>query len=118
MTHFLNDVLRQPSTLASTIEFLGGAGRNALDDAAAALRNASHIYLTGIGSSYHAAVAAAVTFHRGARPVYLQDAAELSHFSSLPHGSVIVVLSRSGESAEILRLLANARESNAIVRGP
>lgn len=117
MTRFLNDILRQPSTLASTIEFLGGAGRRPLDDAAASLREASHIYLTGIGSSYHAALAAAAAFHRGARPVYLQDAAELSHFSVLPPGSVLVILSRSGESAEILELLANAHESNAIVLG-
>ena len=117
MTRFLNDVLRQPTALASTIEFLAGAGRNTLDDAASALRQASHIYLTGIGSSYHAAIAAAATFYRAARPVYLQDAAELSHFSSLPRGSVVIILSRSGESAEILKLLANARESNAIVVG-
>lgn len=117
MTRFLNDILRQPSTLAATIEFLGGAGRRRLEDATAALRQASQIYLTGIGSSYHAALAAAATFHRGARPVYLQDAAELSHFSLIPRGSVIVILSRSGESAEILKLLANARESNAIVLG-
>lgn len=117
MTRFLNDILRQPRTLSSTLEFLGGAGRRPLDDAAATLRKASHIYLSGIGSSYHAAVAAAATFHRGARPVYLQDAAELAHFSVLPPGSVLVILSRSGESAEILNLLANARESKAIVLG-
>ncbi len=117
MTRFLNDILRQPSALTSTIEFLGGAGRHPLDDAAAVLRRASHIYLSGIGSSYHAAVAAAATFHRGGRPVYLQDAAELSHFSALPPGSVLVILSRSGESAEILKLLANARESKATVVG-
>jgi glutamine---fructose-6-phosphate transaminase (isomerizing) len=117
MTRFLNDILRQPSALSSTVEFLRGAGRRPLDDAAAALKKASHIYLTGIGSSYHAAVAAAAAFHRAARPVYLQDAAELSHFSVLPPGSALVILSRSGESAEILKLLANARESNAIVVG-
>jgi glutamine---fructose-6-phosphate transaminase (isomerizing) len=117
MTRFLNDILRQPSALASTIEFLGGAGRQTLDDAAAVLRQASHIYLTGIGSSYHAAVAAAATFNRGARPVYLQDAAELAHFAALPTGSVLVILSRSGESAEILKLLAAARENKAIVVG-
>jgi glutamine---fructose-6-phosphate transaminase (isomerizing) len=117
MTRFLDDILRQPSSLAATIEFVGGAGRQPLDDAISALRRASHIYLTGIGSSYHAAVAAAVTFHRGARPVYLLDAAELCHFSSLPPGSVLVILSRSGESAEILKLLARARESNAMVVG-
>ena len=117
MTRFLNDILRQPSALVSTLEFLGGAGRHSLDDGAAALRQASHIYLTGMGSSYCAALAAAATFHRRARPVYLQDAAELCHFSALPPGSVLVIVSRSGESAEILKLLASARESDAIVLG-
>lgn len=117
MTHFLNDILRQPSALVSTIEFLNGAGRQSLDEAAAELRQASHIYLTGIGSSYNAAVAAAASFHRGGHPVYLQDAAELCHFSEVPSGSVLVILSRSGESAEILKLLDRARESNAIVLG-
>lgn len=117
MTRFLNDILRQPGALASTVEFLSGAGRQSLDDAAAALRQAAYIYLTGIGSSYNAAVAAAAFFHRGGRPVYLLDAAELCHFSTLPRGSVLVILSRSGESAEILKLLARARESDAIVLG-
>jgi glutamine---fructose-6-phosphate transaminase (isomerizing) len=117
MTRLLIDILRQPSALASTIEFLEGAGRASLDDAAAVLRQASHIYLTGIGSSYHAAMAAATCFHRAAHPVFLQDAAELCHFSALPAGSVLVILSRSGESAEILKLLASARKSRAIVVG-
>ena len=117
MTRFLNDILRQPTGLSSTVEFLGGAGRRPFDDAVAALGKAAHIYLTGIGSSYHAAIAAAATFHRGAHPVYLQDAAELAHFSVLPPGSVLVILSRSGESAEIVRLLASARESKAVVLG-
>ena len=117
MTRFLNDILRQPGALASTIEFLGGPGRQVLEDATAVLRQASYIYLTGIGISYHAAIAAASSFQRAARPVFLQDAAELAHFSMLPSGSVLVILSRSGESAEILKLLANARESKAIVVG-
>lgn len=117
MTHFLDDILRQPSTLASTIEFLGGAGRRQLEAAAAVLRRSRHIYLTGIGSSYHAALGAAVLFHQASCPVYLLDAAELVHFAEFPADSAIVVVSRSGQSAEILNLLAKAKESQALIIG-
>jgi glucosamine--fructose-6-phosphate aminotransferase (isomerizing) len=117
MSHFLNDILRQPSSLASTIGFLGGAGQRQVEAAAAALRRSRHIYLTGIGSSYHAALGAAALFHEAARPVYLQDAGELAHFAAFPEGSTILVVSRSGQSAEIPHLLAKAKESRALVIG-
>jgi glucosamine--fructose-6-phosphate aminotransferase (isomerizing) len=49
--------------------------------------------------------------------VYLLDAAELSHFASLPEDSAIIVISRSGRSAEILNLLEKAKKNNATVIG-
>jgi glucosamine--fructose-6-phosphate aminotransferase (isomerizing) len=117
MTHFLDDILRQPSALAAAVEFLGGAGRSQLTAAAGALRRRSHIYLTGIGSSYHAALGVASLFQERAAPVYLQDAAELLHFAEFPPESAIVVISRSGQSVEVVNLLAKARASGAVVIG-
>jgi glutamine---fructose-6-phosphate transaminase (isomerizing) len=117
MTRFLNDILRQPSVLASTVKFLGGAGQRQLNAAAALLETADRIYLTGIGSSYCAALGAAVFFNQAARPVYLHDAAELLHFSAIPKRSAIVVISRSGQSVEIVNLLAKAHESGASIIG-
>src|SRR5260370_34260567 len=69
MTHFLNDILRQPNTLKRTIDFLLGAGRPALDAATAAIRGARHVYLTGIGSSWHAVLTAGPLCHLRAHPV-------------------------------------------------
>src|ERR1700694_3568479 len=66
MTHFLRDILRQPNELQRTIDFLLGAGRPALDAATAAIRGGRHVYLTGIGSSWHAALSAGpACFGRG-----------------------------------------------------
>jgi glucosamine--fructose-6-phosphate aminotransferase (isomerizing) len=115
MTHFLRDILRQPIELKRTIDFLSGTGRPALDAATTAVRNARHVYLTGIGSSLHAALCAATLFNRSASPVYLYDAAELLEFAEFPPDSVIVAISRSGRSIEIVKLLAKARASGAIV---
>jgi glucosamine--fructose-6-phosphate aminotransferase (isomerizing) len=117
MTHFLQDILRQPHELSSVIELLQGEARKPLESAAGTLRAARHVYLTGIGASYNAALGAVWHFHSTGRPVYLLDAAELLHFASFPADSVLVMLSRSGRSVEIVKLLEKAHAANATVIG-
>ena len=117
MTQFLRDILRQPDEMQRTIEFLRTTGRRSLDAAVAAAQSARHVYLTGIGSSWHAALNAGALFHAGACPIYMQDAAELLQFAAFPPGAVVIVISRSGRSVEIVQLLAKARESGATVIG-
>jgi glucosamine--fructose-6-phosphate aminotransferase (isomerizing) len=117
MTHFLRDILRQPVELQRTLDHISGAGRGSLDAAVAAVRSARHVYLTGIGSSWHAGLNVSVLFQLGARPVYLVDAAELVQFAAIPADSVLIVISRSGRSVEIVQLLGKARESGATVIG-
>ena len=96
VTFFLQDILRQPAELQRTIDFLRGAGQRRLVEAAAAVKSARHVYLTGIGSSWHAALTAGPMFSLGGRPVYMQDASELLQFAALPAGAVIIVISRTG----------------------
>ena len=116
-THFLRDILRQPTELRRTLDHLSKTGRGSLDAAVVAVRAARHVYLTGIGSSWHAGLNVSTLFQLGARPVYLVDAAELVQFAAIPAGSVLIVISRSGRSVEIVQLLAKARESGATVIG-
>ena len=117
MTHFLRDILRQPHELQRTIDCLSEAGRQPLHAATAAIRSARHVYLTGIGSSWHAGLNVGALFSLGGRPVYMQDAAEMVQFAALPRDAVLIVISRSGRSIEIVQLLAKARESGATVIG-
>src|SRR5689334_24932207 len=120
MTHFLKDILRQPEELRRTLEHLtapAGAGRGALEAATAAVRGARHVYLTGIGSSWHAALNVSMLFHQYAHPVYLHDAAELLAFAAFPKDSAMIVISRSGNSTEIVQLAAKARRGGVTVIG-
>ena len=119
MTHFLDDILRQPEELQRTIALLtgpNGAG-SALDAATAAVRAARHVYLTGIGSSWHAALNVSSLFHEHAHPVYLDDAAELLAFATFPKDSAMILISRSGMSTEIVQLAAKARKAGLTVLG-
>src|ERR1700681_305364 len=117
MTHLLQDILRQPLELESTIDYLCGAGHRRLAEAAAAIRGARKVHCTGIGSSWHAALTAGPLFSMGGRPVYGQEASELLQFATIPSDAVIIAISRTGRSVEIVRLLAKARKSGTVVIG-
>ncbi len=115
MTHFLRDILRQPEELERTIEYLSRPRLPALGAATAAIRNARHVYLTGIGSSWHAALNVGALSYQSGRPVYMQDAAELLQFATFPPDAAIIIISRSGRSIEIVQLVAKARAADATV---
>jgi fructoselysine-6-P-deglycase FrlB-like protein len=117
MTRFLEDILRQPQELQRVLTLLDGEARETVEKAAAIIRSARHVYLTGIGASYNVAVGAAAHFHAAGCPVYLLDAAELLHTARLAPRSVLVMLSRSGSSVEIVALLDKARAANVTVIG-
>ena len=78
---------------------------------------ARYVFVTGIGASWNAALCAGPIFYIGGVPVYMLEAAELLLFASIPRGAVILALSRSGRSMEIVRLLAKARVAGATVIG-
>jgi glutamine---fructose-6-phosphate transaminase (isomerizing) len=128
MTHFLKDILRQPEELRRAVEVLTGTagagaalqgtiGKRALDAATAAIRGARHVYLTGIGSSWHAALNVGAMFHQRAHPVYLMDADQLLRFAAFPKDSAMIIISRSGKSTEIVQLARKERKAGVTVIG-
>jgi glutamine---fructose-6-phosphate transaminase (isomerizing) len=117
MTHFLRDILRQPKELRRTMEHLTSTGSGAIAKAVAAIRGARNVYFTGIGSSWHAALNVAPMFQEAGRPAHLVEASELLLFASLPADSVMIVISRSGRSIEIVQLVEKAKRSGVKVIG-
>jgi glucosamine--fructose-6-phosphate aminotransferase (isomerizing) len=117
MTFFLRDILRQPEELHRTLEFLQGPGSQALQQAVSVMQKARQIYLTGMGSSWHAALNAGSICHLYGSPAYTLDACDLLESTSLPSGAVVVIISRSGRSIELGPLMQLAREAEAIVVG-
>jgi glutamine---fructose-6-phosphate transaminase (isomerizing) len=115
-TRFLQDILRQPSEMRRAIEFLTGPGKDALGAARSLIESSRGVVLTGIGASWHGVMSASTFFDLSGRPVVIQDAGELLHFTSLPW-KVVVAISRTGRSVEIVKLLAKAKASGAAVIG-
>lgn len=113
MTRFLNDILNEPDELGRSLAHTLGPGRAALQEAARLLNAARTVYVTGIGSSWHAGMAIQSLFQAAARPVCLYDSSELLHFAAIPKDAALMVLSRSGRSVEIVRLVEKAKAARA-----
>src|SRR5215467_11406761 len=116
-THFLQDIIRQRTEMQRVLEYLLGGGEGPLRAAESLMSSTSTVFLTGLGASWNAALCAGSLFLQNGRPVYMQEAGELLHFTALPPGSVVIALSRTGRSIEIVQLLAKAAAAGIPVVG-
>lgn len=116
-THFLQDITRQPAELRRALAHFSGPGEAALQRAATLLTSAPSVFFTGIGASWNAAYGAAALLSLAERPAYIPEASELLHFATIPKDSVLVILSRTGRSIEVVQLLEKARRNGAQVIG-
>lgn len=117
MTELMRDILAEPGELSRILAHTYGPGRAALERAADAVNAADHVYITGIGSSWHAGMAIRSFFDSAARPVQLVESSEFVYFVEVPPKSAVITLSRSGRSVEIVRSLDKCRQAGASVIG-
>jgi glutamine---fructose-6-phosphate transaminase (isomerizing) len=115
MTKYYQDIVKQPKQLQQSLSYSFSEGSGNFSAAAKLIGSSKFVYISGIGASWCAAVALHNAFHENGLPVMLMDAAELLHHSIIPSNSVIVLLSRSGKSIEIIQLLNKFHEANAKV---
>lgn len=108
MTHYLQDILAEPLELCRSLDFTLGEGVSNLRRAAGMVQDARMVYITGIGSSWHAGMAVQSFFDAAGRPAMLVDASELLHAVRFAPDGCLIALSRSGKSVEIVKLLDKA----------
>jgi glutamine---fructose-6-phosphate transaminase (isomerizing) len=104
---YLKDILDQPRALRATIEQM--RDRQDLSGKIAEIQKVGHsrIILTGMGSSLHALYPLELMLTAHGETVCRIETSELIHSmpSLLSNDSVIVAVSQSGQSAEVVRLL-------------
>jgi glucosamine--fructose-6-phosphate aminotransferase (isomerizing) len=106
---FIAEISGQPDALRRAAEGLADQ-RDALIALAETARDRTVIF-TGMGSSYDACYPAVVELARAGRVALMLDAAELLHFrmDMLGPATLVVAVSQSGESAEVVRVAERAR---------
>ncbi len=103
----LDDILRQPESLRRAWDHQFGAGFHDLLTAGRQVRSATRVIFTGMGGSLFAAIPAVAYLEQFGIVAEYVETAELLHFrrASLNSQTAVVMISRSGESVETLKLL-------------
>ena len=114
--HFmLKEISEQPETIARAIE----QPEQEFREFVSAVNGAKNIFITGCGTSFHACLSASYFFSAIAKkqavPVL---ASEFSNYAPLlGKGSLVIGVSQSGETADVLEALKRAKASGAKIAG-
>ena len=102
---FIAEISGQPDAIRRSVDGLADQ-RPALERAAEAGHERTIVF-TGMGSSYDACYPAVTALAAAGVPALHIDASELLHFRGnlLPRAGLLVTVSQSGESAEVVRLI-------------
>lgn len=112
--HFtLKEISEQPETIVRA----GENSRESISDAIEFIRRASNIYITGSGTSYNAALVAKYLWQKYAKIKSEPIISSELFFSpdAIEPNSVLIAISQSGESADVLEAVSIAKKSKANV---
>jgi glutamine---fructose-6-phosphate transaminase (isomerizing) len=116
---YLNDILHQPEALRDTLAAFDSQRFDAIRQLAGRLATGSlkRVVLTGMGSSYHALHPLRLMLIEHGFHTEMFETSELIHFAPqlLSSGNLIVAVSQSGQSVEIIQLLEKAQGKAALL---
>jgi glutamine---fructose-6-phosphate transaminase (isomerizing) len=105
-SRLLRDIRGQERSLRLVLARQRGAGLGALLEAGRVLREARKVVITGIGASLHATIPLQYELAGKGLDCSIVESAELLHYQErICEGAAVVVVSRSGESVEIVKLV-------------
>jgi len=114
---YLRDILDQPSAIEATV--VGLEVPKTLDQLASRIRKGKFrsIVLTGMGSSFHALHPLNLELIEAGVAAVMVETSELLHYQArlFDPKNLIVAVSQSGQSAEVVRLLQMNRGRSAII---
>lgn len=109
MNTFLGDILDQPKVLAMVLASMLKEDRFSIDKAAEAIASAERVVLTSMGSAFYSLAPMAYSLVRLHHNVHLVETGELMRMPFFP-GTLYLIMSRSGESKEIVEYSTTLRE--------
>jgi glucosamine--fructose-6-phosphate aminotransferase (isomerizing) len=116
MSQLAQDVHSQPDSLACVLKHQCGDGLPALLKAAHLIDSARRVLITGIGASLFASISLEYFLCSRQIDANVVEAAELLHYRHEGYrNAVVIIVSRSGESIEIVRLLKLLKGRQTII---
>jgi glucosamine--fructose-6-phosphate aminotransferase (isomerizing) len=116
-SHLLQNIRAQPGALRQVVAHQFGGGLSVLRRAAYLIEERGSVVFCGMGASLFASIPVTYALQGAGFSASLADASELLHYSAgaCSIGAAFVLVSRSGSSVEITKLLADLKARGACV---
>lgn len=112
----VENILAQPESLGRVLQQQCGEGKDTLLQAASLLRKGRRVLITGIGASMFASIPLEYSLCALGMDAVTIEAAELLHYRQEAfRDAVAIVVSRSGESVEVAKLLAKLKGRQPLI---
>ena len=111
MSQYFQNIISQTVEWGKCLRFYKNEGQNLISETQKYLDEASEIIITGIGASYNAGKFWEYFLWQKGYRAHLIDSAEFLDYPLLPN-TVVILLSRSGKSIEIIQSLQYCKAQN------
>ncbi len=111
--HFmLKEIMEEPAAVERMLFSLENEQKEAFDGLIRRIRESKKIIFASCGTSYHASLLGAYYLHRTGIETQTLIASEFRHFANIDKDTLIVALSQSGETMDVIDALKYAKERN------
>jgi glucosamine--fructose-6-phosphate aminotransferase (isomerizing) len=108
--YMMKEILEEPEAVDRMLFSLGHDQKPAFDELVGLVRRSKKIIFASCGTSYHASLLGAYFLHRVGVENQTLIASEFRHFANVDRNTLIVAISQSGETMDVIDSLNYARE--------
>jgi len=110
--HFmLKEILEEPTAVGRLLFSLGHDQKPAFERLLRLIRRSRKVIFASCGTSYHASLLGAYYLHRTGMEVQTLIASEFRHFAKVDAETLVIAISQSGETMDVIDALKYAREN-------
>jgi glucosamine--fructose-6-phosphate aminotransferase (isomerizing) len=106
--HMLREIREEPEAVERLLFSLAHDQRRAFDDLAGLIRRSRKVIFASCGTSYHASLLGSFFLHRAGIECQTLIASEFKHFADVDANTLVIALSQSGETMDVIDALKYA----------
>jgi glutamine---fructose-6-phosphate transaminase (isomerizing) len=115
--HFmLKEIHEEPRMCERLIRSLEGEQRAAFEELVEQIRSARKVVFTAAGTAYHASLLGASFLHQQGINAQAIIASEFENFITVEPGTLVIAVSQSGETMDVIEALKYSQERGATIR--
>ncbi len=109
--YMLKEIMEEPESVERMLRSLAGEQKASFDHLVRMIKGAKKVFFAACGTSYHASLLGAFFLHRVGVENQTLIASEFRHYANIHPDTLVIALSQSGETLDVIDALKYTREN-------